>query len=100
MHIAIWKNEKSPQTTDTRNGILTLIHAEYLHKGSMSYGAWQLQEKCRWQLLHRGSEGFAVVDSRYNVVETAPYGGHDICWGWMINKAIEIEEMNNANSSG
>ena len=78
-------------------GMLTLEHVEmdigyYIDENEEVLDTFTMQ--------NIGAEGFKIVDSHDNIVESAPYGGHDHCWMWLINKAVEIEELNNGDKEG
>ena len=83
MHIAKFTEEKSGHNTDTRSGILTLTHT---NDGKV-VDVWQM-----WNI---GSGGFHIKNSKGEVVSESGYGMHDLCWDWLINKAVEIQELNN-----
>lgn len=69
-----------------RDGLLMLKHVEIDGTAKIHnlYKMWDI-----------GSEGYQVVDMNGTIVSHHMPCDYSICWGWLINKAIEIEEMNN-----
>ncbi len=83
MHVAKFTYERSYDNTDTRAGVLTLTH---INDGKVVE---------IWTMWNVGADGFRIENELSGgVVFKAGYGMHDLCWGWLINKAVEIEELN------
>ena len=91
MHIARF-SEKDPSSRQ-----LVLAHV----KMDIGYYIDENEEVVdEFRMLNIGANGFIIVDSTGNTIESSDYGKHDICWSWMIKKAIEIEELNHGHQEG
>ena len=91
MHIARF-SEKDPSS---RQLVLTHVKMDigyYIDENEEVVDTFTMQ--------NMGSEGFKIVDSAGNTVESSGYGHWDICWGWLFHKAIEIEELNHGDKEG
>ena len=93
MHIARFTQERSDDNTDTRSGVLTLTHITAIPRTYSRTSRIDVVD--RWQMWNLGSGGFHIRNAEGLVVSASGYGMHDTCWGWLINKAVEIEELNN-----
>ena len=92
MHIARFTEERSDDNTDTRSGVLTLTHSKVVTRKLQRGLSFHIVDK--WQMWNLGSGGFHIRNAEGLVVSASGYGMHDTCWGWLINKAVEIEELN------